>query len=215
MNNDIEETAKEGEGDFNFDAWVHANNLAEIKDLFIKHKATTPQTFKFTSQQFKNLMVDPQLFAKSYMIPRVYDAMQKIHVYDQPKQRVVITEDEEIAMEEMKENLRKAKDVEKELNDLKEKYPKSLKRIKDVKLREIQQTKNKINKSFQDLKNALYVKRVNLLKKVQQIEQQQENESCDDKKENDVLSNCAKDLRSERQSISKALQICNNMIDCG
>ncbi len=53
----------EGE-DFNFDLWISQNNLSDIKNIFVKHKATSLSSLSLTSPALQSVMADQQLFLK-------------------------------------------------------------------------------------------------------------------------------------------------------
>ena len=76
------ETNNEGELKFafNFNQWISSNNLTEIKDIFIKHNATTMSTLKYTSKEFKSLMMDQDILQKSYLIPSIMGAIQNLFI---------------------------------------------------------------------------------------------------------------------------------------
>ena len=71
-------TSKEGENEneFDFNSWIDKWELVEVKDLFIKHKVTTPSTLTLSSPQFQSLMIDPILFTKPTYIQKILTAMQ-------------------------------------------------------------------------------------------------------------------------------------------
>ncbi len=73
-----DEFIDEGET-FNFNNWVIQNDLVSIKDLFVKHDATTLSTLKnFTSPQLQAVMTDKELFLKPQMMVKIMNAVPKL-----------------------------------------------------------------------------------------------------------------------------------------
>ena len=74
-------TSNEGEvaGGFNFNEWISHNGLDSVKNIFIRHNATTPQSLTISCDEFKAVMQDPLLFQQSHMIPKILDAIQNIN----------------------------------------------------------------------------------------------------------------------------------------
>ena len=103
-------TNSKGEPQFNFDQWIQENGLSDIKHIFQRHGAVTPDKLTMTSKEFNaGVMVDPELFTtNSSLIPQIMQAMRC------SKQRVVITEVEDIAMDKAgKEHEKIMEDVHK------------------------------------------------------------------------------------------------------
>ena len=74
-------TSNEGEknqNQFNFESWIVKWKLVEIKDLFIKHNATTRNALKTSSSQFQSMIIDPVLLMKPQYIPKILLALQDI-----------------------------------------------------------------------------------------------------------------------------------------
>ena len=79
-------TTTEGENDnqrnnksrFNFEDWINKNDLNKVKELFIKHNATTILTLNLSSLQLQSLMTDPLLLSKPQQIPKIMNAIQSI-----------------------------------------------------------------------------------------------------------------------------------------
>eukprot|EP01084_Bolivina_argentea_P024965 46466_1 len=68
----------EGE-DFNFDSWISQNSLSDIKNIFIKHNATSLSSLSLTSPALQSVMTDQQLLLKhSTKIPLIMIAIQKL-----------------------------------------------------------------------------------------------------------------------------------------
>eukprot|EP01083_Nonionella_stella_P241485 843293_1 len=90
----------EDEDTFNFDKWLSNNKLNSIKDLLIKHNLTTKATITMGSNEFRNLMSDPQLLIKAQttndLIPTVLSAIQKLTQNNSKSKSkvIVITEQE-------------------------------------------------------------------------------------------------------------------------
>ena len=79
-------TSTEGENEsFDFVKWINKHQLQEIKDLFIKHNATTPSTLTISSPQLQALMMDPILLSQPIYIQKILNAMTNIqfryHMY--------------------------------------------------------------------------------------------------------------------------------------
>merc|ERR1719474_1584439 len=99
-------TGSEGESRFNFEQWISQNGLSEIKGIFERHNANTFEALDGFTPQFQSVMADTDLLVeKRALVPVVLKAMQTISQYTNDsaptttKQRVVITEAEEIAMD--------------------------------------------------------------------------------------------------------------------
>ena len=71
-------TPNEGENqiEFDFESWIVKWELVEIKNLFIKHNATTLSTLIVSSPQFQSLIIDPTLLSLPVYIPKLFNAMQ-------------------------------------------------------------------------------------------------------------------------------------------
>ena len=97
-------TTNEGESRFNFDQWISNHGLSSIKSIFQKHNATSFEALNGFTPQFNAMMVDPELTTKyGSLIPKLLQAMQSVSQYKDSKksqspQRIVISEREEIAM---------------------------------------------------------------------------------------------------------------------
>eukprot|EP01084_Bolivina_argentea_P024964 46465_1 len=190
----------EGE-DFNFDSWISQNSLSDIKNIFIKHNATSLSSLSLTSPALQSVMTDQQLLLKhSTKIPLIMIAIQKLPDTS-PRMKILIQEDEDIVMEQLKENIYTLEKMKTEFKSLKQKLPQSVERVKNIKMEQIQKTINKINKICNDITNAVKA-RQNLL--VQQLEsiktesiKEQKNNNDDDVKEYDLLSNSTKQLNTE------------------
>ena len=75
----VGENNNQQNNEFNFEDWINKNNLHAVKELFIKHKATTILTLNLSSNQLQSLMTDPILFGKhAQEIPKIMNAVQTI-----------------------------------------------------------------------------------------------------------------------------------------
>eukprot|EP01084_Bolivina_argentea_P095428 171574_1 len=91
---------------------VKQNELDDVKELLLKHSMNTANALSPTSNEFRNLIGDPQLLiTKSHFIPKIYDAMSKLQTKIQENnptsvKTVVISESENDVINGIKENLK-------------------------------------------------------------------------------------------------------------
>ncbi len=114
--------------------------------------------------------------------------------------RVVISEEEHNVMDTMQKNLKALHEIEVRLNALSDEYPKSVSRIRSDKLKSIEQTMRKINKTFAEISEAINRKKESVLKKLNAIKTQISNGNAkDEQKETEIISNIrrVKSIKSE------------------
>eukprot|EP01084_Bolivina_argentea_P189544 325950_1 len=117
---------------FDFEEWISGNGLQTIKNIFKHHGATTADTLQITSEPFQSLMQDNRLFAQAQMIPKILNAVQQITIQSNPV-RVVISEEEQLVIDNIEEHLKKIKQVENQTNSLTDKLSNSSSNIKKKK----------------------------------------------------------------------------------
>eukprot|EP01084_Bolivina_argentea_P317650 550782_1 len=193
-------TSKEGEGDFNFDNWIIQHDLVEVKELFVKHNATTITTLKFTSTELQSLMSDAALFTKSHTIPKIMNAVQTMSKESIIK--VVIGEDEQKVIDTIEENLKGIDKFEAVSNKLNDDLPKSILRINNEKLKQINISINKVNKTFDNILNIVKRKKENILNKLNDIKSKinnnNNNNNNNDEKEVDLILNIKDNIKKSR-----------------
>eukprot|EP01084_Bolivina_argentea_P141323 248346_1 len=213
-------TCDEGERSFNFEKWIADSNLDAVKHLFVKHNATILQKLTFTSVEFKALMIDPELFQQAQIIPSIMDAIQKLQNHHNEKKEVIkilISDDEQIVIHNIENDLKKLHEIEKQINILKEEYPKSQSRIKNEQYKQIDAVKQKITKSFQELGIAFHIKKENILKEVQNIKSridcisEGDNKNNEDEKESDILNISTNKIQQSRDYLKQQLKICDEL----
>eukprot|EP01084_Bolivina_argentea_P320494 556099_1 len=122
-----------------------------------------------------------------------------------------LSEEEHSVIDETKEHLKTLDLIEYEMNDLTQKYPKHLKRTRDTKYEQIKKTKNKINKIFNDIHNALNMKQQNVLNELKKIEENIDKKN-DDEKERDILNESKMKLIKHRKYLNEKLNEFDNLI---
>merc|ERR1712228_65590 len=82
-----------------------------------------------------------------------------------------------------------------------------------MKLEQINNTKNKIKKIFDDIRDTLNDKQCALLKELEKIQYTKSNQiTNDDEKEEDVYAFSIRKLQKEKENLSFALESCKNLI---
>ena len=206
-------TSTEGESeieidcDFDFDAWIKKYELTEIKELFIKHNATSLSTLTLSSSQFQKLMVDPILFTKPVYIQKILSAMQHLslshityiipYIYGHIKSsvtmlcvvyicsRVVISDEEQKVIDDIEMQSKCLSQIDQEISELGEELPKSITRIKQEKLKKIKIMEAKINRTCNNIIDAVKTKQNSVLNQLNQIKinvNQQDTLENDEKK---------------------------------
>eukprot|EP01084_Bolivina_argentea_P317652 550785_1 len=198
-------TSKEGERDFNFDNWIIKHDLVEVKELFIKHNATRIAALKLTSTEFQSLMTDPVLFSKAHAMPKILNAMQSMStvvVKTESIIKVVIGEDEQKIIDTIEENLKSIDKFEAVSNKLNDDLPKSILRINNEKLKQINISINKVNKTFDNILNIVKRKKENILNKLNDIKSKinnnNNNNNNNDEKEVDLILNIKDNIKKSR-----------------
>eukprot|EP01084_Bolivina_argentea_P133536 235658_1 len=205
----------EGETPFNFEKWIKDNSLNDIKYIFIKHNMQTTDALLLHSVAFTKFVSDPELITKhSSLISVAVTAIQKLNTLQNNNELgPVIYEQEEIVMDNLQLHIESLAEIEKALRKCKAEHPKSIQRIKNVKREQIKHTINKVNKTFNELHNALNIKQQILLKQLENMDNDiKQEQKCDDNKEDDVLSNSLKTLHTEQEYLLQKLQKCKNII---
>ena len=133
-----------------------------------------------------------------------------LHIVYSQESYLVVSEQEHEIMDTIKSNMVCLNEIEMQMNDLNDRYSKSKQRIKEIKIAQIEQTKNKINKTFDSIKIALDIKKQSLLQTLKSIEIEQNDE--DDAKETDFISHSFKKIMSEKKNLIDALNECDQMI---
>eukprot|EP01084_Bolivina_argentea_P000299 571_1 len=193
----IQNTSKEGESGFNFDKWINDSGLLDIKELFIKHNATTCKTLTFVSVEIQTMMTDPELLAQPLMIPKIMSALHNISSY---VVTIVISEAEQAVIDLLKQNLKLLDKINTDLQTLKIEYPKSKQKLYNQKMKQIKTVKTKINSTFDHLFDALNKRKQFLLQQVNNIKLTQN--TYDEKKKND----------DEKEFETDIINICENKI---
>eukprot|EP01084_Bolivina_argentea_P176821 305922_1 len=197
-------TGDNGENDFDFDEWISIHNLDEVKQLFIKHGATTKQSLTLISDQFKALMVDKELFTKSHMIPSIMDAMNKT----QKVIKVIISENEQLVINNIKQNLQTLQKLEQEIDNLKDAHSKIQLQTKNEQIKQIEDIQKKITKLFQNIFDAFNIKKETLLKKAE-ILKNNITQNEEDEKFNSFYK--SQQINETRNYLEEQLKNCNNL----
>ena len=188
-----------------FDEWISNNGLGQIKHLFVKHGVTNMDKFTLISTEMQCLMQDEELRGKANMIPKI---MNILHNITSNVVTVVISEEEQQVIHSIKRYLQSLHETENELNKLKYEYSQSQQRMKNPKLQQIEETKTKINQTFDKLLNALNQRREALLNQVDNFEYDTNN---DDEEEDDILSSCKQNIESLRLFLKEKEMRYNNL----
>ena len=190
MNHVVDETTAEGEG-FNFNQWLIDNDLLTIKELFIKHGATTTTTLQISSPEMQSLMVDPDFLSQPQMVPKLVMATHHLDVAEKII-TVVLSEKEQAVVERIKREFGKADQLEKEVSRLKTDYPKSQIHFENAKKKRIAAVTAQINVTFNALFAALSYRKEHLLQRLKTLENEAQND--DDEKKTDDISLCAENI---------------------
>eukprot|EP01083_Nonionella_stella_P104034 297728_1 len=211
----------DGEGDtFNFDNWIIKHDLISIKDLFVKHNATTLAILiNLSSPQLQALMIDHQLLSKPQMLIKIMNGVQTLLVTtenDTSKPsilKVIISEKEQLVINTIEASLESLYEMEVVLNSLSEEYPKSLNRINSDKLEKIEIAIQKTNKIFDGISDAINNKRENVLSKLNTMKSQINNDSYDkdDDKESDIISNTQNRINETRELLQEQAKLCDEL----
>eukprot|EP01083_Nonionella_stella_P308156 1086005_1 len=138
------EEPREVEYGFSFDEWIIENELESIKQILIKHKATTRSTLKFGAMEFQTVVIDTQLLTtKAHMLPKLMNAVyniSKIVVTKVVTKVVHVTDEEQQVIDLIKRNLKAMNETQQEMEKLCEDHPSSIARINASKLEQLAQS---------------------------------------------------------------------------
>eukprot|EP01084_Bolivina_argentea_P010623 19801_1 len=175
---------EEGEqnDEFNFHTWIIKNELEIVKDLLIKHNATSPNTLTTNAPEFQKFMSDKELFSKSHMIPKILSA---IHNIETPPSliKIIVYQQEQEVIDQINENIKLLHKTQKQIEQLKKTYPKTIENIINQKTEKINATKIKINKIFDDLSELLNARKKQILHEIDAINVNNEFLNDNDEKE--------------------------------
>eukprot|EP01083_Nonionella_stella_P091447 255688_1 len=177
---------------FNFNQWVNDSKLNEIKDLLRKHKMTNIRTLRTTSAEYFKLMSDTALLSKAHALPTLVSALQKIemNITAAPHVqviRIVISEEEQHAVDKLRQYSSKLSDLEKEMDRVVNPY--------------IGKCTEDIELLFSDLIEEIRRKKEEFLSEM--------NDICVYKTEQ--TSDKLKAIVGERQRVKDALNECDNL----
>eukprot|EP01083_Nonionella_stella_P219495 786220_1 len=151
------EEPREVEYGFSFDEWIIENELESIKQILIKHKATTLSTLKFGSMEFQTVVTDTVLLAtKAHMLPKLINAVHNIT-------KIVVADEEQQVIDCIKQNLKALNETQQEIETLRVDHPNSTARINASKLEQLAQTERKVNEIFDSLCDILNDRRQAIL----------------------------------------------------
>eukprot|EP01084_Bolivina_argentea_P003043 5679_1 len=211
MAQDIEDTTVEGEG-FNFDQWVNDNELQEIEQLLRSHNATTTAQLTLVSSEIQSLMTDPQLLAKSYMIPKIMSALHNIST---SVITIVVSEKEQAVVNKIETNLKTLDEIQEKINTLAIEFPQSEQKLEQQKLQKIKTTKIKINQTFANLFDALNKRKEYLLNQLNNTTSKDNNNDYkhnDDEKKSDIITSCKKSVTNLRKFLKQKKTNYNKLI---
>lgn len=195
----VDSTSSGGEGQgFNFDRWAAKNELNDtVKSLFQKHGATSPDKMTFTSPQIHALMAEMGQ-SQPHMIGVVMSAINDIGTISIKK--IVITEEELQVIESITQNLKGLDDTQQHWTELRKSYPQSVARIKQEKLKQIENSRVKIKETFDTLCDRIQRRKQGILKEIEKIQSNVNSMDDDDEKkgmddETSLINLCASTLR--------------------
>lgn len=206
MSHVVAETTAEGEG-FNFNQWLINNDFLNLKDLFIKHGATTATTLQISYPEIQRLMADPDFLSQPQMVPKVVMAIHQLAVVERIV-TVVLSEKEQEAMDRIKREREAANQMEEEVTRLKSEYPKSQERFRNMKNKRIATVTAQINEAFDALYAALAGRKEELLGQLYQTETLRE----DDENYDDDLSFCIDDINDLKAFLNQKEKEYNNLL---
>eukprot|EP01084_Bolivina_argentea_P138273 243460_1 len=195
--------------EFDFNQFVKQNKLDEIKDLLIKHKMVTTVALSTTSNEFRNLMCDPQTMTKSHLEIVIFllNKINKLQLkIQQIKPIVVISEKENNVIKGMKESLKILQSLETEINDIKQKYPKSVSTIRSAKNQAIENVKKKVVESISVIEQRLQAKKVEIIDQLDALK------SDVDSSTSDIINDSVNILQTEKTFVNQKLGFCTNLI---
>ena len=126
--------------------------------------------------------------------------------------KIFISDQETQVIDKIEENLKSLHEIEVRLNALSDEYPKSVSRIHSDKLKRIEATLTKINKTFSDISEAINRKKESVLNKLNAIKTQINNAKAnDDQKETDIISNTQSEINQTRTFLQEKAGICDEL----
>eukprot|EP01084_Bolivina_argentea_P112953 201412_1 len=199
---------------FDFAQWVESNELLPVKSLMIKHNLNTTDALSLTSPQYIQLLSDPALFqTKSNFISKIHKAIQSFTDANRSQSLddfIVISEAERSVMDKLKQYIIELDKIEKNMKELKEKYPQSIQRIYTERDSQIEQAQQKINDTFNSIKDELNKRQQDLLDEL--IKMKEGNISIDDMKEIQLFEQVEKAVKIQKTKINNNLKLCNDTV---
>jgi len=199
----------EGQG-FNFNVWASKNELDDnLQRLFQKHGATSPDTMTLTSPQIHALMAELGQ-SQPHLIGTVLSAINDIG--SAKIKKIVISEEEQMVIDSITENLKTLDQTQHELLELKQSYPESVTRIKQDKLTKIEAARVKVNDTFDALCGRLQQQKHQILEQIDHIQSEMDVKSDkdgdDDEKEplsdeNSWKWSCGRTLSNSKQFLKE------------
>ena len=126
---------------------------------------------------------------------------------------VIVSEEEYEVMDKIEMNLKELDEIQSDLNELNEKLPKSLNRIKQEKLKQTEIAHKKIMDLFDNIDIAVDIAKQKFIKEINGIKENITSMTNDDNKENDIIIECTKKINAGKQFLSGKHGLCNEKIE--
>eukprot|EP01084_Bolivina_argentea_P192139 329915_1 len=225
MSSVITPTSTEGEigVEFDFEQWVKMNNLEEAKAMLIKHGMNTKDSISTNSKSFVSLMGELST-TKPLLVSTVICAIQNLTSQtktgnDAKPKHIIVSEEEHAVMDKIESDLKEMNEFEVNIKSLNKQLPESLIKIKEEKLRQIDNTKRKIADTFDSIEKALVISQANVSNALMKIKTDI-NDDDDDAKEGDydckeaqMLRQSTEILNEERNNLTEKLQECHHKVE--
>eukprot|EP01084_Bolivina_argentea_P168894 292804_1 len=154
---------------FDFDKWIQNNNFSEIKHLFIKHNLTTAAKLCVTSAEFRNLMCDKELTAKSHFVAQLFTTISNFkppQIQQSPPKTIIISEQESNAMNAIKSNIQTLRNLENKI----EKIPNAISKLNALKTEKIKNVQRKLKETFDFIEQVLKIKYDNIIQELKEFD---------------------------------------------
>eukprot|EP00484_Ammonia_sp_Unknown_P022005 CAMPEP_0197035294 /NCGR_PEP_ID=MMETSP1384-20130603/13138_1 /TAXON_ID=29189 /ORGANISM="Ammonia sp." /LENGTH=570 /DNA_ID=CAMNT_0042465339 /DNA_START=29 /DNA_END=1741 /DNA_ORIENTATION=- len=209
----------EGEGSFNFDAWLNEHDLSAIEPELVKHGLTTLTALSVSSNEFRSLMADANMMTKAYLIPKLYNAISQLpqpnSVNDSPMQQqkqliITLTEEEHTVLDTIRAKLIQHDELQADIDQLAEALPASQHRVQQTKLAQIQRATAKVHHVFHELENELKEAKLKFLAELQRMQVDISNEAQHNDLE--LLHSCTRKMNQSKQYLVEQLEACDAKI---
>ena len=190
MTHVVDETTAEGEG-FNFNQWLVDNDLLTLKDLFIKHEATTATTLQISSPEMQRLMVDPDFLSQPQMVPKLVMATHHLDVAEKII-TVVLSEKEQAVIDKIKRESKVLDQIDEDVDN----WQFELEAHRNFKRKRIVLVTSQINGIFDELFAALTERKQSLLGQIKEIEQSDDDKNNSDDNDISLWKEKIDDLRT-------------------